>query len=113
MESSDLRLKDIDIASAVEYYGEMELLDFIGASRIEAYLVAAHQESAGVDDGAGPWTKVHLHQHVATAKVQLGDKCKMIIQADFAAGDGNEVVIDVRMDRIFGVFLQQRTSDVA
>lgn len=111
MGNSDSRLKDVDIASAVEYYGEMELLDFIGASRIEAYLVSAHQEYA--DNSAGPWTKVHLHQHVATAKVQLGDKCKMTIQADFVAGDGNEVVIDVRMDRIFGVFLQQRASDVA
>lgn len=113
MESLDLQLKNVDIAQAVAYFGETELLDFIGASRIEDYLVSAQEDANGVDDGKEPWAKVHLHRHITSAKVQLGGRCKMTIQADFADNDSDEVIIDVRMDRAFGVLLRQRTPDVA
>lgn len=113
MKNMDLQLKKTDIATAVAYYGETELLDFIGPTRIEEYLIRAQADGVGTSGGTGPWAKMHLHQDVASAKIQLGDECKMIIQADFVNSDCKEVIIDVRMDRIFGVLLRRRASDVA
>jgi|SRR5690606_16315210 len=113
MEKSDLQLKDTDIATAVAYFGVMELLDFIGAARIEEYLVSAGGDGVGVDGGEEPWAKMCLHRHINSAKVQLGGRCKITIQADFADTEGREVIIDVRMDPAFGVLLRQQTPDVA
>ena len=112
MENEDMQLRSTDIATAVEYYGETELLDYIGTDRIEQYL-ALSQEDGGTDHAEELWAKVHLHQDMASAKVQLGDKYKLTIQADFKDHDINEVIIDIRMDRIFGVFLHQRNPGVA
>ena len=113
MKNLNLPLKDTDMATAIAYYGETELLDFIGFDRIEAYLLAAQADDMDNDAGMASLTKVHLHQDVASANVQLGDKCKIAIQADFVNDEGKEVIIDVRMDRIFGVLLRQRDANVA
>jgi len=112
MENPNLPLKDTDMATAVAYYGETELLDFIGFDRIEAYLLEARTDFGGAV-GMTSLAKVHLHQDVESANVQLGDKYKIAIQADFANNEGKEVIIDVRMDRIFGVLLRHRNPNVA
>ncbi|MFB2119605.1 hypothetical protein [Parapedobacter sp. 2B3] len=113
MENSDLQLKDTDIATAVAYYGETELLDFIGITRIQEYLALVLADQDGTGEAMGLWAKVFLHQRVASAKVELGDKYKMTVQADFVDNNGNEVVIVVRMDRILGLLFQQRAAEVA
>ncbi len=113
MENTDLQLKDTDIATAVAYYGETELLDFIGTTRIQEHLALVLADQDGTDEAMGLWAKVFLHQRVASAKVELGDKYKMTVQADFVDNTGKEVVIVVRVDRILGLLFQQRAADVA
>src|SRR5690606_22086890 len=111
MDNSELRLKDVDIAEAVAYFGEAELLDFIGTNRLEEYLVSAQVVS--LDDDPGPWAKLPLHRHVTSAKVQLGSRCKMTIQADFAESDKNEVMIEISMDKLLGKLLRPTETDLA